>query len=85
MILWQWVFWWIAAGMVTAVVIAYINGCFEKKEISLSVGLGMIGVTVMGWIGLMFAISIGLLFGLWLLMEKYGEKPVVKWGKGKEI
>lgn len=79
-ILWEWVFWWIASGLVTAVFIAYINGCFDKKEISFSVGLGMLGVTALGWIGLMSATSIGILFGLWALMEKYGKRPMIKWG-----
>jgi len=80
-ILWDWVFWWIAAGIVTSVVVAYMNDCFEKKQISINVALAMLGVIALGWIGLIVAITLGLLLGLWVLMEKYGEKPVVKWGK----
>lgn len=78
-ILWDWVFWWIASGIITAVVVAYANDCFKKKEISVNVALAMLSVIALGWIGLIVTFLLGIIAGIVVMIE-HGDKPLIRWG-----
>jgi hypothetical protein len=80
-IAWSHVFWWVAAGVCSAVGLALLNEVHKTKSISGNLLFVMILAILCGWTGLgAFAMFIVIAVAVHWFATK-GSNPIITWGK----
>ena len=74
-------FLWILCGLLSAIILAWMNECHKTKTISSNQIIGFIVVFAMGCVGfLVIAVVLGVAYLSHWCAEK-GSDPLIKWGK----